>query len=105
MADNSITVPLSKPIITHAGETTEIVLNEPTAGTFIKHGEPFNVRSRNGVVEFDFDNAVVSKFLSEMSGIDPILLSAVRAKDFFALRQALVSLVAGVTGDAPPTEA
>ena len=106
MTDNTETVTLSKPLKTHSGEVTTITLKEPTAKSFFDHGEPFKVRvtgdDGDERVEFDFNNAVLKRFLSDMTGYDDLILSSLRASDYTALRQRAVNMIVGVAGKNPP---
>ena len=103
----SSTVELSQSILTHKGETKTIELKEPTAKSFIDHGEPFKVSVRDGAVNVDFNNKPMAAFLADMTGIDPVLLSGLMARDFLTLRSKAVDLIMGLTGsdDPVPTSA
>jgi len=96
-----VTVPLSTPIITHGGETKSLTIREPKYAQFRKHGEPFKARMKDGSVVFDFNDKAIGGFLSECTGIDPILFDEVTAKDYLAARMALVNLIMGVGGENP----
>lgn len=105
MSDDN-TVKLSKPLKTHAGEVSTLTLQEPTARSFIEHGEPFKMKvtrdDKDEVsVDFTYDNRIMSKFLSDMSGIDDILLGSLRATDFYALRTKATHIIVGLTGQSP----
>ena len=100
----STIVKLSKPLTTHKGEVTEIELNEPTARSFVRHGEPFKTRTVNGEGEIDFANKEMMAFLADMSGIDAIILEALPAVDYFALRNAAVLLIWGTSATGVNTE-
>jgi hypothetical protein len=106
MSDNTETVTLSRPIKTHAGEVTAITLKEPTARSFFNHGEPFKVKVLNddsggSLIDFEFFNGVIAKFLVDMSGLDDIVLSSLRASDFMHLRSRAAYMIIGVTGTNP----
>lgn len=106
MTDTTETVTLSKPLKTHSGEVTAITLKEPTARSY-DHGEPFKVRpisdDSGGGFDFDFNNVVFKKFLSDMTGYDDLVLSGLRASDYLALRWRAAQMIIGVAG-ANPTD-
>jgi len=100
------TVKLSRPLKTHAGEVSEITLKEPTARSFFSHGEPFKVRvlsddKGESLVDFDFFNSVFAKFLTDMTGLDDIVLSSLRAVDYVSLRTRAAHMIIGVAGQNP----
>lgn len=105
MTDTTETITLSKPLKTHDGEVTTLKLKEPEAHSFFNHGEPFKVRvisdESGDRVDFDFNNAVVKKFLTDMTGVDDILLGKLRAADFIALRTRAAHMIIGVAGANP----
>src|SRR5258707_15281647 len=96
------TVTLSRPIKSHNGEISEITLKEPTARSFFSHGEPFKVKvltdDSGTILEFDFFNSVIAKFLTDMTGHDDIILSSLRAADFIHLRSRAAYMIIGVAG-------
>lgn len=95
------TVSLIKPIVTHKGEVSELTLREPTAGAFVKHGQPFKVRVKDGDFELDFFDKPTMGFLAECSGHDELVLSALSARDYMKARTALAHLVLGIVGENP----
>jgi hypothetical protein len=105
MSDNTETVTLSRPLKTHGGDVTTITLKEPTARSFFDHGEPFKIRvisdDSGDRIDFDFYNAVFKKFLADMTGLDDLILSSLRAADFMALRSRAAQMIIGVTGQNP----
>ena len=105
MTDNTETVTLSKPLKTHGGEVTSLTLKEPQARSFFEHGEPFKVRvisdESGDRIDFDFNNAVCKKFLSDMTGVDDIILGTLRASDFMTLRSRAAQMIIGVAGTNP----
>ena len=106
MTDNTETVTLSKPLKTHDGEVTSLKLKEPEARSFFIHGEPFKVRVISDAVngdriDFDFNNAVFKNFLTDMTGVDDILLGKLRASDFMTLRSRAAQMIIGVAGTNP----
>jgi hypothetical protein len=103
MTDATETVTLSRPIKAHGGEVSEIKLKEPTARIFFSHGEPFKVKvltddKGESLVDFDFNNAVFAKFLSDMTGLDDLVLSSLRAVDYVGLRARAAHMIIGVAG-------
>jgi hypothetical protein len=51
----------------------------------------------------DFNNAVFAKFLTDMTGLDDIVLSGLRAVDYVGLRARAAHMIIGVAG-VNPTE-
>jgi hypothetical protein len=106
MTDSTGTIPLSKPLKTHDGEVTSLALKEPEARSFFEHGEPFKVRvisdELNGDrIDFEFYNSVFKKFLTDMTGVDDILLGKLRAADYMALRTRAAHMIVGIAGVNP----
>ncbi len=96
------TVTLSKPLKTHNGETTSITLKEPTARLFFEYGEPFKIKpDSDGNLETTYNNAVFSKFLASMTGIDDILLGSLTTADYVKLRYIATSLIMSGAGENP----
>lgn len=105
MTDTQI-VKLSRPIKTHSGEVSEITLKEPTARSFFTHGEPFKVKvltddKGESLIDFEFFNSIIVKFLADMSGLDDIVLSGLRAVDYVSLRARAAHMIIGVAGTNP----
>ena len=103
---NSQIVTLSEPLKTHDGDVTTITVNEPRAKSFFDHGEPFKTRviaveGQPDQIEFEYNTAILRKFLMDMTGIDDLILGKVTARDFFALRNATTNLIMGVAGQNP----
>jgi hypothetical protein len=101
--DSTETVKLSRPIKGHGGEVNEITLKEPLARSFFNHGEPFKVKvltddKGESQVDFDFNNTVFAKFLADMTGLDGIVLSSLRAVDYVSLRARAAHMIIGVSG-------
>jgi hypothetical protein len=105
MSDNTETVTLSRPIKTHAGDVASITLKEPTAKSFFDHGEPFKVRvvsdEAGDRIDFEFFNTVFKKFLADMTELDEIVLSGLRAVDFMTLRTRAAHMMMGIAGTNP----
>ena len=101
-----ISVSLDSPINTHDGEKSVIILKEPKAKLFFDHGEPFKSKVTTNEkgetnIEFDFNNQIMGKFLSSMSGIDDIVLSSLTASDYLALRVKATYFIMGMIGADP----
>jgi hypothetical protein len=106
MTDTTQIVKLSRPLKTHSGDVNEITLKEPTARSFFSHGEPFKVKvttddKGESLVDFDFFNGVISKFLTDMTGVDDVVLSSLRAVDYVNLRTRAAHMIIGVAGTDP----
>jgi hypothetical protein len=104
----SNTIKLSKPIKTHDGELSALTLKAPTARSFIAHGEPFKVRfvtegDDAQRMELDFNNAVMSKFLADMTveKTDDLIIGSLTATDFMLLRMSAANIILGVAGTDP----
>lgn len=97
----SKTVPLSRPLQTHKGPLKEIVLNEPTLRAFRQYGEPFKVISTKEGQSIEHDNRALAQFAAHMSGHDEIVLDDLPAKDWYAVRAAVVEMLLGVAGENP----
>ena len=97
----STSVKLSAPLLTHKGQIDTIDLKEPTAKSFIEHGEPFRVTISDGMYNVEFFNKPMAGFLYDMTGIDVLLLSALPAKDYIILRKRAANMILDVAGDDP----
>lgn len=101
----AITIKLSKELNTHKGPVRELELNEPQAGSFVRHGEPFHTKmEKDGGVDIRYDNKAMLDFLSDMTGVDRVILETLPSSDYYTLRTQAVSLLMGGLG-ASPTEA
>ncbi|WP_338687765.1 hypothetical protein V5279_22580 [Bradyrhizobium sp. 26S5] len=106
------TFPLSKPVTTHSGKLTSLTLQEPTAGAFVDHGEPFKIHVRKSAsgepdgLDFDYDNKVMTKWLVEMivEKVDDIILKSLSARDYRQLRSLATDIVLLGVQDRNPTE-
>ena len=102
---STTTVTLSTPLKTHDGEKSTITLKEPLARSFFEHGEPFKMRVVNegddSRVEFDYNHKIFAKFLTDMCGIDDMLLGGMKASDYFLVRNAATNLIVGIAGTDP----
>lgn len=102
------TFTLSRPLKTHGGDITEITLKEPTAKSYFDHGEPYKARvisdDAGDRFDIDFFNNVFKKFLSDMTGLDEIILSGMHAADYTRLRVLVTTMLAKEAGS-NPTEA
>jgi hypothetical protein len=109
MADNTQTFKLSSPLKTHDGEITEIKLKEPRASSMVKYNDPFKVKpvkDANGETEgfeFEFNNKPMMQFLSDMTGVDDILLSSLSASDFMRVRLVAANIVLMGISDKNPS--
>jgi tail assembly chaperone E/41/14-like protein len=111
MTDNTQTqtFTLSRPIKTHNGEVTELKLKEPRAGALVKYNDPFKVKpikSDDGETEgfeFEFNNKPMMQFLSEMTGLDEIVLSSMPVSDFMRVRVVAANVVLMGISDKNPS--
>jgi hypothetical protein len=109
MTDNTQSFTLSAPLKTHSGEVIELKLKEPHAGALVKYNDPFKVKpikSDDGETqgfEFEFNNKPMMQFLSEMTGVDEILLSNLSASDFMRVRVVAANIVLMGISDKNPS--
>jgi hypothetical protein len=109
MTDTTIvteTVKLSRPLKTHDGDKTVLTLREPTAKLFFDYGEAFKVKVTIGDdgkqhIDFTFNDSIMKKYLSSMTGVDDLVLSDLRAADYVELRGRAAWMVVGVSGSNP----
>ena len=95
------TVALKQPLTTHAGTVTALAIREPVARDFIKIGKlPFRVKGAGDNAETEMDFALAAKWLSELSGIDEIILGGLARGDFLAAIRAVNDVL--VTDGADP---
>lgn len=82
----SKTVPLSKALKTHDGDVTKLELRDITASDIVEmKTSPYQViRRDDGEVELVVKYDVMMKYLSRLSGVDDLLLGALKASDFQA---------------------
>lgn len=90
------TVPLSKPLKTHAGEITELTFRELTGGDIAEMSlspiaitlvEADGVKGQKVDIRYD----IAMKYLARLTGIDTILLGSLPAKDFSNAAQAVIA--------------
>jgi len=101
------TLKLSSPLKTHDGEVTELKLKEPKARLAVKYADPFQIRpmkDRDDQLEYIFNNAAVSQYASEMSGLDELILAELSVGDFYLLRQKIANIILGLVPDRNPLE-
>jgi hypothetical protein len=109
MTANTQTFALSSPLKTHDGEITEIKLKEPRASSLVKYNDPFKVKPIKDAdgetegFEFEFNNKPMMQFLSDMTGIDDILLSNLTASDFMRVRLVAANIVLMGISDKNPS--
>ncbi len=86
------TVPLSKPLLTHSGEVSELILRELTAADIVAVKQsPFKVTvlpDKTTVVEQRYD--VLMTLGSRLSGVDDLVLGKLSAPDFHKLTNAVI---------------
>lgn len=106
MASTTHIFKLSAPLKTHEGEVTELKLKEPKARLAVKYADPFQLRPMKDrdELEYVFNNAAVSQYASEMSGVDEIILADIGIGDFYRLRQEIANIILGVVPDKAPLE-
>src|SRR6516165_9973430 len=102
-------VPLSKPLTTHDGVKSEIVLREPNARDYIslkrvpfsivfhqtvrvgEANDPQAATERQGELQTDYDLAF--QWISRLSGIDTLILGTLGLRDTTRLVNALRAMI------------
>jgi hypothetical protein len=84
---------LSKPLITHKGEVTQLEFKEPTAGAYVNYGDPFKIPASGLPADITYNDKAVIGFLSEMTGIDQIILRGLPAGDYMTARIKMVDVI------------
>lgn len=89
---------LSVPITTHKGVIDEIELKRPAGRSFTKHGVPYKTVREGGEddtarVEFQILPKAMLAFMSDMSGIEAMLLEDLDAYDFMQLANTIVGII------------
>ncbi|MDI4236798.1 hypothetical protein OZ411_28705 [Bradyrhizobium sp. Arg237L] len=106
----SDTFSLSFPLKTHDGDVTELKLKAPRAGALVKYNDPFQlkpIKNENGEqegFEFVFNNKAMMQFLSDMTGIDDLLLADMSASDFMRLRGVAANMILTAVPDKNPSK-
>ena len=103
---NTETFKLSEPLKTHKGEVTELTLKTPRGRSFVEYGDPFQLKPRMNDageatgLEFVFNNnKSMVRFLSDMTGVDDLVLNDISAADFLRLRSVAANLIIGMVPD------
>ncbi|MGY3618413.1 hypothetical protein [Bradyrhizobium sp. USDA 10063] len=105
------TFKLSRPLKTHDGDVIELKLKEPRASALIKYNDPFTlkpIKDENGEpngFEFIFHNKSMMQFLSDMTGVDDLLLADMSASDFMRLRGVAANIILLSVPDKDPSAA
>ena len=94
-------IKLSKRIETHKGPVSELEIGEVTARSFVQHGQPFKIRTKDGEFEIDFEDKATMGFLADATGHDALVLSALTAPDYMKARVALAHSILGIAGESP----
>lgn len=81
------TITLTKPLTTHDGERTTLVLRDPTAGDFAALNRlPFEIERKGegdaATSKLTLDFKFGLKWLAALTGVDEILLSKMNKSDF-----------------------
>jgi hypothetical protein len=90
-----VKLPLSSPLTTHDGSLSELTLKEPPASIVFKHGLPWKqvVRVDGSAFEIEYLPRKMSLYLEEMSGVDQISLSAMKACDAISAFEAIFHIL------------
>jgi hypothetical protein len=100
-----VKVTLLTPLQTHKGAINEIALKEPTALSFMNHGEPYQLQlDKDGnFVGITWHNDAMLKFLGDMTGLDQITLSGLNSRDYMRVRDRAFSVISGIGLGKNPT--
>lgn len=98
-------VKLTRPILTHSGQLTELRIPEPTARQVRRFGLPYRIiqevdkndMTATKKVESVIDEARCAKYIAELCGIDEPLLDQMSAPDFTACMMAVANLTSGLS--------
>jgi hypothetical protein len=93
MSRETVEVPLSRPITTHEGKISKVVLQEAMWDEYLTFGDPWVVAGANDGTPFGVENIeVIKQYLAIMlvSPKDPALLSQVSARDARRIKNALL---------------
>jgi len=94
---NVVKVALSRELNTHRGPVNELELHEPLAASFRKYGEAVKaIPIDNDRVRFEYVDSAVLGFLTDMSGLDPVILDTLSASDYLKLRATMTNMVFGI---------
>jgi hypothetical protein len=98
----TVTVQLSQEIQTHKGPKSEIELKEPLARSFRVHGEAVKVVPYDGdKMIFEYRDGAMLGYLTDMTGLDAVILDSLTANDYIKLRTAATNLIFGIVGEHP----
>ena len=87
------TVPLSKPLKTHDGETSTLTFRDVEAKDIVViRTPPVRFVEANGESHTEFRYDAIMALASRLSGIDDLLLGKLGAKDFHRVSQEVLSL-------------
>ena len=104
------TFKLSQPLKTHNGDVIELTLKAPRARAFVAYNDPFQLKPRtNGAgetegLEFVFNNKAMMQFLSDMTGLDDLILGDMSGGDFYRLRGKAANMILEMVPDKNPSE-
>jgi len=100
----TVTIKLAKPLVTHNGPLSRIVLREPTFDEFLSFGDPYTVAGSAEGAPFIIENVeVIKQYLTVclVEPKDPALLSQAGARVAREVKQALLGFFqpAGEAGE------
>ncbi|CUT12541.1 hypothetical protein BF49_3621 [Bradyrhizobium sp.] len=90
----TITIPVTKPLISPEGEVKQVVLREPTFDEFLSYGDPYTVARSIGGVPFAAENPeVIAQYmkLCLVEPKDPQILRQGKARLAKEMKEALLS--------------
>lgn len=82
---------LVKPIVTHTGPLDTITLRKPTYRDVMNNGDPESLVVVQGGYVPQIDMVTIERYISALSGVDPLLLEQLDYLDALALRDAVRS--------------
>lgn len=95
----SKTIKLTSPIKSHRGDLSEITLNPVKVSSFIRHGDPVELVTKDGNVVATFPNQKATLgFLADSTGLDELTLECLSSTDYLVIRMELAYMLYGFTG-------
>lgn len=100
-ASRGLKLELATPIESHDGQIRELVFAPLTAGLMMRHKRlPFQTTTdEDGAVAVDVDYALAGRYISELTGVDEILLGQMAPEDFVNAITVLARLLGAHPGN------
>lgn len=103
--DGSVSVPLKRPIETHDGKVSVLIIREPTADSYFRYGPPFDAIAQTNEdgdvtgVQTVMKAAVLAKYLAACTDHDEAVLGQMSVFDAQRAGNAMVSVFFGDAGN------